>query len=95
MAATGDLAVGRVQRSVFWSLISSLRSNRKQSTADLEARATSLIDSLAQQADEALKRNQLAAEAQITQQVGALREQTVSTVTTVEGKLTEIKSISR
>ena len=59
--------------------------------AALETRATSFIDSLAQQTDEALKRNAAATEAQITQPVGALREQTVSTVTTVEGKLAEIK----
>ena len=66
---------------------------QRQSMATLEAQAKSFIDTLAQQTDAALKRNTEVTEAQITSQVGALREQTVSTVTTVEGKLAEIKSL--
>ena len=66
---------------------------QRQSMAAVEQKAESLIDTLAQQTDAALKRNAKVTEAQITSQVGALREQTVSTVTTVEGKLAEIKAL--
>ena len=66
---------------------------QRQSMAALEEKAKSFIETLAQQTDAALKRNAEVTEAQITSQVGALREQTVSTVTTVEGKLTEIESL--
>ena len=101
MAAPGAVSVGDfITRAEARAEIGTLVSDQlaafesqRQSMADLEPRATSLIDSLAQQADEALKRNQLASEAQITQQVGALRPQAVSTVTTVEGKFAEMKSV--
>ena len=66
---------------------------QRQSMAALEAQAKSFIDTLAQQTDDALKRNTAATEAQITSRFRALRERTVSTVTTVEGKLAEIKSL--
>ena len=66
---------------------------QRQSMAALEDKAKSLIETLAQQTDAALKRNAEVTEAQITSQVGALREQAVSTVTTVEGKLAEIKAL--
>ena len=91
MAATGTLPAGDfITRAEARAEIGTLVSDQlaafeaqRQSMAALRADAKSLIDTLAQQADEALKRNQLAAEAQIYQQVGDLREQTVSTVTIV------------